>query len=58
MYKIMENLINNKFYKTVEEVEKKLNVFFAFNVVIEEDYTKLMQLTEEKYKVVEENTEV
>ncbi|WP_205447649.1 hypothetical protein [Clostridium botulinum] len=58
MYKIMENLIKNKFYKTVEEVEKKLNVFFAFNVVIEEDYTKLMQLTKEKYKVVEENTVV
>ncbi|WP_252244778.1 MULTISPECIES: hypothetical protein [unclassified Clostridium] len=58
MYKIMENLINNKFYKTVEEVEKKLNVFFAFNVVIEEDYTKLMQLIKEKYRVVEENTVV
>lgn len=58
MNTIMENLINNKFYKTVEEVEKKLNVFFAFNVLIEEDYTKLMQLTEEKYKVVEENTVV
>ncbi|WP_164468660.1 hypothetical protein [Clostridium botulinum] len=58
MNTIMENLINNKFYKTVEEVEKKLNVFFAFNVLIEKDYTKLMQLTEEKYKVVEENTAV
>ncbi len=46
---IMENLINNKFYKAKEEVEKKLNVFFAFNVIEEEDYTKLMQLTENKY---------
>ncbi|MBY6931018.1 hypothetical protein [Clostridium botulinum] len=52
MCKIMENLINNKFYKTVEEVEKKLNVFFAFNVLIEEDYTKLMQLIEANYKEV------
>lgn len=52
MYKIIENLINNKFYKTIEEVEKKLNVFFAFNVLVEDDYTKLMQLTEEKYKAV------
>ncbi|WP_252226966.1 hypothetical protein [Clostridium sp. ZBS2] len=52
MNNIMENLINNKFYKTREEVDKKLNVFFAFNVLKEEEYTKLMQLTEEKYKVV------
>ncbi len=52
MYKIMENLINNKYYATKDEVEKKLNVFFAFNVFIEEDYTKLMQLTEANYKTV------
>ncbi|MBZ9690747.1 hypothetical protein [Clostridium sp. M14] len=58
MYKIMENLINNKYYETKDEIEKKINVFFAFNVFIEEDYTKLMQLTEEKYKTVEENIEV
>ena len=49
MANIMENLINNKYYSTKEEVEQKLNVFFAFNVVSEEDYTKLMQLTESKY---------
>jgi hypothetical protein len=51
MSAIMENLINNKFYVTKEEVEKKLNVFFAFNVLIEADYTRLMQLTENKYTV-------
>jgi hypothetical protein len=48
---IMENLMNNKFYATKEEVEKKLNVFFAFNVLTEADYTRLMQLTESKYAV-------
>lgn len=52
MKTIMENLINNKFYSTKEEVEKKLGVFFAFNVIAEADYTKLMQLTESKYTVV------
>lgn len=46
---IMENLINKKYYKTREEVDKKLNVFFAFSVITEEEYTKLMQLSEEKY---------
>ncbi|MEO2601022.1 hypothetical protein [Clostridium butyricum] len=49
---IMENLINNKFYSTKEEVDKKLSVFFAFNVIVQEDYTKLMQLTESKYTEV------
>lgn len=49
MSKILENLINNKYYATKEEVEQKLNVFFAFNVLTQEEYTKLMELTNEKY---------
>ena len=49
MAKIMENLINNKYYSTKEEVEQKLNVFFAFNVLTQEDYTKLMDLTNTMY---------
>ena len=59
MFKILENLINNKYYATRVEVERKLNVFFAYNVLTEEEYTQLMALTEEKYKetVVEDNTE-
>ena len=59
MYKILENLINNTYYSTKEKVERKLNVFFAYNVLTEEEYTQLMTLTEEKYKetVVEDNTE-
>ena len=59
MFKILENLINNKYYTTRAEVDRKLNVFFAYNVLTEEEYTQLMALTEEKYKetVVEDNTE-
>ena len=59
MFKILENLINNKYYATRAEVERKLNVFFAYNVLTEEEYTQLMALTEDKYKetVVEDNTE-
>ena len=59
MFKILENLINNKYYATRAELERKLNVFFAYNVLTEEEYTQLMVLTEEKYKenVVEDNTE-
>ncbi|MFR8044159.1 MAG: hypothetical protein ACLU7E_18910 [Clostridium butyricum] len=50
MTKMLENLINNKYYSTNEEVGQKLNVFFAFNVLTQEEYTKLMQLADEKYK--------
>lgn len=46
---IMENLIEKKYYKTREEVDKKLNVFYAFNVISEEDYTRLMELANTKY---------
>ncbi|WP_459481943.1 hypothetical protein [Clostridium saccharoperbutylacetonicum] len=49
MGSIMENLINNKFYATKEDVDKKLGVFFAFNVISQDEYTKLMQLAESKY---------
>ena len=56
MSKIMENLINNKYYATKDEVEQKLNVFFAFNVVTQEEYTQLMELTNQMYNetVIEE----
>lgn len=46
---IIENLINNKFYITKDEVENKLNVFFAFNVLTQEEYSNLMKLAESKY---------
>ena len=32
MANIMENLIEKKYYKTKEEVDKKLNVFYAFKL--------------------------
>lgn len=49
MSTIMQNLINNKYYATKEEVDKKLSVFFNFNVITQDDYAKLMQLTDSKY---------
>ncbi|AQR93493.1 hypothetical protein [Clostridium saccharoperbutylacetonicum] len=52
---IMENLINNKFYDSAEEIEKKLNVFFAYNIITQDEYTKLMQLAESKYAL---NTDI
>ena len=51
MANIMENLINNKYYKTRDDVEKKLNIFYAFNVIEESEYKKLMELANTKYVV-------
>lgn len=56
MYANMKKLINQKFYKTVEEVYEKLDVFFAMNRVTADQYIELCALAEEKYAppVVEE----
>lgn len=51
MHTYMKNLINAKFYETKEEAEHKLSVFFAFNVITEEQYTELMLLITEKYSI-------
>lgn len=51
MYTLMENLINNTFYKTKDEILKKLNTFYAYKVLTDEEYTKLMDLSTEKYPV-------
>jgi hypothetical protein len=54
MGSIMENLISNKFYATKDDIEKKLGVFFAFNVITQDEYTKLMQLSESKYQTTDD----
>ena len=52
MYTLMENLINHVFYKTKDESLKKLNTFYAYKVLTDEEYAKLMDLTNEKYPEV------
>ena len=54
MYNVMKNLISKKYYATKEEVVDKLSVFFAYNVITEEQYTELMELTNQMY---DENTD-
>lgn len=49
MYSILTNLINKKYYKDKSEIEQKMSVFFAFNVLTEEEYTNLMQLVSTIY---------
>lgn len=47
--KLMENLINKKFYDTKDEAIAKLDVYFAMNRISEEEYATLALLTEEVY---------
>lgn len=50
MYNIMKRLIEKKFYKTAEEAQNKLDVFYACNRLTDEQYTELTTLIEETYK--------
>lgn len=47
--KLMENLINKKFYGTKDEAVAKLDVYFAMNRISEEEYATLALLAEEVY---------
>lgn len=47
--KLMENLINKKFYDTKDEAIAKLDVYFAMNRISEEEYATLALLAEKTY---------
>ena len=59
---LLNKLIEKKFY-TKEKITDKCNVFFAMNVISEEEYSNLILKIEEVYfvapveEVIEENTE-
>lgn len=54
---LLENLINKKYYETKEEIQGKLDVFYAMSKISDEEYTTLTLKVEDTYKVVEETTE-
>lgn len=56
MYTLMGNLINNTFYKTKDEALKKINTFYAYKILTDEEYAKLMDLTTQKYPDTTINT--
>ena len=45
MYSAMKRLISRNFYKTAEEAQNKLDVFYACNRLSDEQYTELTELT-------------
>lgn len=53
IYDLLQNLISKKFY-TEEAIQNKLNVFYAMNVLNDEEYSSLMLEVQEVYVVIEE----
>mgnify|MGYP007129634018 CR=1 FL=1 len=49
MYKSMKILIGKKFYRTAEQAQNKLDVFFAVNRLTDEEYTELTALVATVY---------
>lgn len=60
---LLENLITKKYYEVKEDIQRKLDVFYAMSKLSDEEYTTLTLKVEDTYKVetveenIEENTE-
>lgn len=58
---LLKRLITKKYYKNKEDIENKLNVFYAMSKITDEEYSELTLLVEDTYIEVEEteeNTEI
>lgn len=53
---LLEKLIVKKYYANKEDIENKLNVFYAMSKISDEEYSNLTLKVEDVY-AVEENTE-
>lgn len=49
MYNAMKKLISKKFYKTAEEAQMKLDVFYAVNRLTDDEYAELTALVVTTY---------
>ena len=49
MYSAMKRLITRKFYKTADEAQNKIDVFYACNRLSDEQYTELTELVITSY---------
>ena len=55
---LLEKLIVKKYYANKEDIENKLNVFYAMNKITDEEYSNLTLKVEEVYAVEEDTEEV
>ena len=56
---LLENLISKKYYENKEDIQRKLDVFYAMSKISDEEYTTLTLKVEDTYKVetVEDSAE-
>ena len=54
---MLKKLIERKYYEDKQAIIDLLNNFTAFSQITIEQYSELMLLVDEKYKIVEEETE-
>lgn len=54
---LLEKLIVKKYYANKEDIENKLNVFYAMSKISDEEYSNLILKVEEVYAVEEQPAE-
>ena len=54
---LLEKLITKKYYVNKEDIENKLNVFYAMSKISDEEYSNLTLKVEEVYTVEEQPAE-
>lgn len=54
---LLFKLIEKKYYEKKEEIENKLNIFYAMNKISDEEYSSLVLKAEEVYAEPAEVTE-
>lgn len=54
---LLFKLIEKKYYEKKEQIENKLNIFYAMNKINDEEYSSLVLKAEEVYAEAIENTE-
>ena len=54
---LLFKLIEKKYYAEKEQIENKLNIFYAMNKISDEEYSSLVLKTQEVYSEATENTE-
>lgn len=57
LYNMLKKLIERKYYEDKQTIVDLLNNFTAFSQITIEQYSELMLLVDEKYTIVEEETE-
>lgn len=57
MYNTMKRLIERRFYKSAEQTQGKLDVFYAVNRISDHEYAELTALVAEVYSEQHDNTQ-